>query len=384
MFVGEFLCLGVYGAKKLYLKYYGKEEVIGSPGQAQAETLHLKTNINPLLLAIPASFDCIASTLMNIALTMVVASVYQMLRGLIIVITAIMSVIFLRRKLYRHHWSSMSVIFIGVFMVGLAKFLDPENKGGETKIGGLALLVVAQLFAGCLLIVEEKLLGDYYLDPLKVVGLEGMWGIIFWCILLPILQQISCEPSQFCPYGKVEDTVRAYHDFGANGLLIALSVCICLSIALFNSFGVSVTKNASAAQRSTIDTSRTVLIWIFFMTVPIYGEYLEHFLTLQLFGFIFLVIGTLVFNEIVVLPFLGFDKFTKPALERKKRSNEKQNLLDGNGEATAANYSGLSPHASYDATRNQRNLEHKRQENEGHEIGYGEDVITQEKKYQYE
>jgi drug/metabolite transporter (DMT)-like permease len=190
MFVGEFLCLGVYGAKLLYLKYYGKQnESVSSPGQAQAETLHLKTNINPLLLAIPASFDCIASTLMNIALTMVVASVYQMLRGLIIVITAIMSVIFLKRKLYRHHWSSMSVIFIGVFLVGLAKFLDPSaDKGGETKFGGLALLVVAQLFAGCLLIVEEKLLGDYYLDPLKVVGLEGMWGIIFWCVLLPILQ----------------------------------------------------------------------------------------------------------------------------------------------------------------------------------------------------
>jgi hypothetical protein len=36
------------------------------------------------------------------------------------------------------------------------------------------------------MIVEEKLLGDYYLDPLKVVGLEGMWGLAIWCVLLPI------------------------------------------------------------------------------------------------------------------------------------------------------------------------------------------------------
>jgi hypothetical protein len=35
-------------------------------------------------------------------------------------------------------------------------------------------------------IVEEKLLGDYVLDPLKVVGLEGMWGIVYYLILLPI------------------------------------------------------------------------------------------------------------------------------------------------------------------------------------------------------
>jgi hypothetical protein len=38
--------------------------------------MKLKTGINPCLLAIPAAFDIIASTLMNIALTMVAASVY--------------------------------------------------------------------------------------------------------------------------------------------------------------------------------------------------------------------------------------------------------------------------------------------------------------------
>jgi hypothetical protein len=35
-------------------------------------------------------------------------------------------------------------------------------------------------------IVEEKLLGDYYLDPLKVVGWEGIWGCCYYAILLPI------------------------------------------------------------------------------------------------------------------------------------------------------------------------------------------------------
>jgi hypothetical protein len=65
--------------------------------------------------------------------------------------------------------------------------------------------------------------------------------------------------------------MRAFEDFGANHNLILLSVFICISIALFNAFGVSVTKNASAAQRSTIDTSRTVIIWIFFLIVPLNG-----------------------------------------------------------------------------------------------------------------
>lgn len=83
---------------------------------------------------------------MNIALTMVAASVYQMLRGIIVIITAIMSIIFLKRKLYLHHWSSMSVIFIGVFLVGLASLLTPKtggNEDNETKPLGLILLIIA-------------------------------------------------------------------------------------------------------------------------------------------------------------------------------------------------------------------------------------------------
>ncbi|CDW74879.1 nucleotide-sugar transporter [Stylonychia lemnae] len=367
MFVGEFLCLGIYGIKILFMKYQASQKSGSiepqSPGTKAANIIHLKTNINPLWLAIPAAFDIIASTLMNIALTMVAASVYQMLRGMIIIVTAAMSIIFLKRKLYRHHWSSIGCIFFGVFLVGLAAVLSSGSDGQSTNVWGLLILIIAQLFAGGLFIVEEKLLGDYYLDPLKVVGLEGMWGMIFYAILLPIFQQIKCS-GQLCPYGVLEDTTRAFQDFGDDHVLIILSVGICCSIAGFNSFGVAVTKNASAAQRSTIDTSRTVLIWIFFLAIPIYGTYQEHFKWLQLVGFIFLVFGTLVYNEILVLPVLGFDQYTREALAKKSHANtDNKGLLDlnNNSDNTPStndmDYAATSPHAAYDANRLKRNIQ---------------------------
>jgi len=129
---------------------------------------------------------------------------------------------------------------------------------------------------------------------------------------------------------------------------------------MFNGFGVAVTKNASAAQRSTIDTSRTVLIWIFFMVVPIYDIILEHFRTLQLFGFILLVFGTLVYNEILVIPFFGFNLYTKEAIKKREGEQpvrgEAKQLLDDNN---AANYAAFSPNAGYDASRLKRNIQHK-------------------------
>ena len=226
---------------------------------------------------------------------------------MIIIVTAVMSILFLNRKLFRHHWSSVGVIFTGVALVGIAAVVSSANSEEAVNPLGIILLILAQLFSGGLYIVEEKLLGDYYLDPLKVVGLEGLWGLIMTLILLPIFGLIKCGPGELCYYGTLEDTTRAIQDFGANPLLIWLSVFICFSIGSFNVFGVSVTKNASAAQRSTIDTSRTVLIWIFFLTIKIPNVPGETFSFIQLIGFILLVFGTLVYNEIIVLPFFGFD-----------------------------------------------------------------------------
>ena len=114
MFLGEFVCFGLLFAKRAI---YGHENapkedssLALSPGMAQAVQKKKLTKINPLWLALPASCDFCASTLMFIALTMVPPSVYQMMRGIIVVITALLSIIFLNRKLYRHHWTSLAFI----------------------------------------------------------------------------------------------------------------------------------------------------------------------------------------------------------------------------------------------------------------------------------
>ena len=76
MFVGEFGCLLVYYLKKWYterkqakISEGESQEVPLSPGTKLANQTALKTTINPLYLAIPASCDICGSTLMFVALT---------------------------------------------------------------------------------------------------------------------------------------------------------------------------------------------------------------------------------------------------------------------------------------------------------------------------
>ena len=74
-----------------------------------------------------------------------------------------------------------------------------------------------------------------------------------------------------------------------------------------------------------------------------------------------MVFGTLVYNEILILPFWGFDKNTKRAL--KQREDEHRGLLDDtSNDNSVVGIAVMSPHAGYDASRNERVIQHKMDE----------------------
>lgn len=70
-----------------------------------------------------------------------------------------------------------------------------------------------------------------------------------------------------------------------------------LSIAFFNYFGISVTQSMSATHRMVLDSIRTMVIWIFSLAVG-----WQSFAALQVVGFTILLVGTLVYNELLVVP----------------------------------------------------------------------------------
>mmetsp|Transcript_18888 Transcript_18888/g.18884 ORF Transcript_18888/g.18884 Transcript_18888/m.18884 type:complete len:128 (+) Transcript_18888:805-1188(+) len=95
---------------------------------------------------------------------------------------------------------------------------------------------------------------------------------------------------------------------------------VMISFSFFNWTGISTTKYANALARSTVDTSRTLLVWLFSMLAG-----WETFNFLQLGGFILLVIGTTLYNEVLVLPFWGFKESVQNhqrELEERQRKTE--------------------------------------------------------------
>lgn len=265
-----------------------------------------------LLLWLPTLCDLCATTLMNVGLIYTSASIYQMLRGAVVLFTGTFSVIFLRRRLLAFQWLALVLVVCGVGIVGASSILFPdtasktseaigeieiatEEGGGSVKSAavGVFMVLFAQVFTATQFVIEERVMERYDVVPLLAVGLEGIFGVISVLLAMPITYLIygNTHPNGYF------DIPTGWHQFVDNEAVWVPGIMIALSIAFFNWFGLSVTRSISATARSTLDTCRTIIIWAVSMSLG-----WESFRWLQVLGFGVLIYGTFVFNGVVRPP----------------------------------------------------------------------------------
>lgn len=122
------------------------------------------------------------------------------------------------------------------------------------------------------------------------MGYEGIFGTISILLLLPIISFTSLRN-----LSRYFDLREGWNQIISTPSVLWTSIAIALSIALFNGFGLSVTRHLSATARSVIDSCRTLLIWI--VSVFIGWEFLVFPTSLlQLVGFAMLVYGTVSYH----------------------------------------------------------------------------------------
>jgi drug/metabolite transporter (DMT)-like permease len=291
MFVGEFSVYLVY-----YFVYLRKRRDYVPLSDGHHTTTTIFDNI---ALAIPAVCDLLGTTLLNVGLVYTPVSIYQMTRGSIVLFVAILSVIFLKRKITKLEWISLTMVTLGIVIVGLSgsqAAAHPDlDEDPKLITVGILLIVLAELLQAGQFVIEEHILSKHPIVPLKLVYIEGFYGSTILVIVMVILNFILksiLPPKKFIdnPFNVGESFSQLF----ASKAVLVSSICIMISIATFNYCGISLTHRISATARSTVDTSRTLLVWLFALIMG-----WESFKWLQFLGFSILVFGTLCFNGVL-------------------------------------------------------------------------------------
>lgn len=292
MFLGEMMCFLVF---KVIYHYYNRK----ADGSVDSSILTKGARtFNPFVLLLPAMCDMIATSIMYVGLVLTYVSSFQMLRGAVIVFTGILSVAFLNRKFGAREWTGISLVIVGLALVGISDILtmDSNDVGRNSILAGDLLIICAQVIAAVQMVLEEKFVAGQNIPALQAVGWEGIFGFIGICLVMIPLNFINASP----PFadnsrGTLESTTDAFIQIAADGHLFTAILGIAFSIAFFNFAGISVTKEISATTRMILDSIRTIVVWAFSL-----GFQWQKFHFLQLIGFAVLFIGMSCYNNIII------------------------------------------------------------------------------------
>lgn len=350
MFLGEFLCLLVfkfiwfstaqYRIERMTYKGDASSPIVRYwPIKIQKE-IHLvdgEQTFNPFIFWVASICDMLSTCLSYIALNYTSASSFQMLRGSVMVFTAILSVLFLRKKLSCIHWLGIATVVSGLAVVGVSDILfskHPEGSHSNTeKIAGDALILVAMLFTSFQVVYEERFIGKYNIPPLQAVGWEGIFGFFTLGLLLIPFYFIIVPSSNSGPEHRLEDVLSAFCQMRGNWKIILATLGNVLSIAFFNFAGISVTKELSSTTRMVLDSGRTLIIWVVSLALQ-----WQAFYPLQIIGFALLVIGMGIYNGV-------WEHLFRRCATRRPISSERSQLLPS-----------PDAHAAYDSTSTLSNL----------------------------
>lgn len=316
MFFGEFLCFLAY--KGMYYYYRRKDYT----EEQLPESVKGSTNFSPFIFLPPALCDMTATSLMYIGLNLTSPSSFQMLRGALIIFTGFLSVAFLGRKLKLFEWIGIFSVMCGLVIVGLSDVVTGKSTSSDSSmnkiITGDLLIIMAQIITATQMIVEEKYVSGRNVSPLQAVGWEGIFGFSVLSLLLFPMYFIKVGHDIFNnPNGQIEDAIDGFYQI-ANSWEVATGLSgTIFSIAFFNFAGISVTKQMSATTRTVLDSVRTLVIWVISLVLK-----WEEFSIIQLGGFIILLIGMCLYNDIIIRPtinkYLNRDAESEPILSEEE------------------------------------------------------------------
>jgi len=274
------------------------------------------------LVSVATVCDVVAAGFGYMSLVYIPVSVFQAFKGAMTVFTAIFSILILRKKHHSFHWFGVALASTGVTLVGVASVwgTDYEAAKGDGPadasvdsnliIFGLVLNLCGQVAGALHHVVEEALFKDVEMPALRIVGFEGMCGVlIMLLVVFPVLY--------FLPGGDhgrqadIIDTLTMVVNSNSNiKIILALFIFTCFA---FNTSGVAITGALSAVHRVMWNAFRTVATWVFGLCVHYFfdsksrfGEVWTPYSYLALFGFVLVVFGQAIYGKMLIVPCLRY------------------------------------------------------------------------------
>lgn len=192
--------------------------------------------------------------------------------------------------------------------VGVASITNGANLsqyGTTSMITGIIMVILSLFAQGFQYITEEHILHNYHMDPKRCVGLEGYFGLVWIFVVIFIATYIPCPSELMCDmYSTMEDPISGFQQLFGSTEIIVWTIIILAAIVFINLNVMILTQHVSCVFSSFMNATRCITVWV--VSVLLGMESCQPLsTTLQVIGFAFLLLGNLIYNEVLVIRFWG-------------------------------------------------------------------------------
>ncbi len=176
-------------------------------------------------------------------------------------------------------------------------------------------MLVSLIFNGFFYAYEQFLLKKHSINPMEMVGYEGIFGMIIILILTTILSFIPCNfGDKACVFNDKNEAFIELPLVFASQLfeeiwLFIMVVLGLLCLAVYNFNGLKITKMFDALTRSLLNITKTSVIWVVGIIITIASDGNPDFKIESLnvgvslvkaLGFGVIIFGTLIYNKLIL------------------------------------------------------------------------------------
>ncbi len=150
--------------------------------------------------------------------------------------------------------------------------------------------------------VEDHLLSQHRISPLKVVGYEGLLGgMATVAIVMPLL---AITPGTHDIKGLYEDSIDTLVMIQNSPTIAAVLVADLVAFCGLNLSGMVVIQELGAVYKTVLETARTLFVWLVGLGLyysslggGVVGESWHDYSGIQMVGFAVLVMGTVLYGK---------------------------------------------------------------------------------------
>lgn len=141
-----------------------------------------------------------------------------------------------------------------------------------------------------------------------MIGLEGMFGIIWALLATTVASFFPCPNEGLCDMGgPFEDPVTAVIEIFAQPGLLFFCCTAALAVLVLNLTGLALVKMTSVVFKVFWSTLNIIFIWVVSVALGL-EEFDLNSALVQALGFVFLLLGNFTYCEIIVWPIPWINK----------------------------------------------------------------------------